>query len=139
MQGLQRAIAYAQTAKTYGIPVICGGVHISMLPSSLSKSMDIGVIDVFALRPMNERLLLNALKKYKSVITLEEGFVNKGGLDTLIANVLEKAQSSIWLRRMGIGDKFLFNVGSREYLHSLARIDLESIVKEARLGLRKQS
>ena len=43
-QNFNLAIAYAQIAKAYGIPVICGGVHISMMPSSLTDDMDVGVI-----------------------------------------------------------------------------------------------
>lgn len=38
------AIEYAKIAKKYGLPVIIGGVHISVLPYSLTKDMDIGVI-----------------------------------------------------------------------------------------------
>jgi anaerobic magnesium-protoporphyrin IX monomethyl ester cyclase len=43
-QNYNRAIAYARIAKKYGLPVIMGGVHISMLPSSLTSHMDVGVI-----------------------------------------------------------------------------------------------
>lgn len=43
-QNYNKALKSAEIAKKYKLPVICGGVHISMLPSSLSKDMDIGVI-----------------------------------------------------------------------------------------------
>jgi radical SAM superfamily enzyme YgiQ (UPF0313 family) len=43
-QNYNKAIEYAKIATKYGIPVICGGVHISMLPSSLTQDMTIGVI-----------------------------------------------------------------------------------------------
>ena len=42
-QNYNKAIAYAKIAKRFGLPVICGGVHISMMPSSLTKDMDVGV------------------------------------------------------------------------------------------------
>ena len=38
------AIEYAKTVKKYALPVIIGGVHISMLPSSMTRDMDVGVI-----------------------------------------------------------------------------------------------
>ncbi len=44
-QNYNLAVKSAEIAKKYKLPVICGGVHISMLPLSLSKDMDIGVID----------------------------------------------------------------------------------------------
>ncbi len=41
-QNYNLAKEYAVAAKTCGLPVIIGGVHISMLPGSLSPSMDVG-------------------------------------------------------------------------------------------------
>ncbi|MBC8394269.1 MAG: B12-binding domain-containing radical SAM protein [Deltaproteobacteria bacterium] len=35
---------YASLCKQKGLPVIVGGIHISMLPSSFSKDMDVGVL-----------------------------------------------------------------------------------------------
>jgi radical SAM superfamily enzyme YgiQ (UPF0313 family) len=44
-QNYNKAIRYAGIAKKYDLPVLLGGVHISMLPSSLTDDMDVGVID----------------------------------------------------------------------------------------------
>jgi len=44
-QNYNRAIKYTKIAKKYGIPVIMGGMHISALPSTLTKDMDAGIID----------------------------------------------------------------------------------------------
>ena len=43
-QNYARAVSYAHAARRRRIPVICGGVHISMLPATLSRDMLIGVI-----------------------------------------------------------------------------------------------
>lgn len=43
-QNYGKAIQYARLAKRYNKIVICGGVHISMLPFSLDKDMDVGII-----------------------------------------------------------------------------------------------
>ena len=43
-QNYCRAIAYASAAQKRGLPVICGGIHISMLPNSLDESMTLGVL-----------------------------------------------------------------------------------------------
>ncbi len=43
-QNFGRASAYAKAARQRGIPVLCGGVHITMLPESLTESMAVGVI-----------------------------------------------------------------------------------------------
>jgi radical SAM superfamily enzyme YgiQ (UPF0313 family) len=43
-QNYGRAIAYATAAEKRDVPVICGGIHISMLPNSLDESMRLGVL-----------------------------------------------------------------------------------------------
>ncbi|MFA5357283.1 MAG: radical SAM protein, partial [Candidatus Omnitrophota bacterium] len=43
-QNYNIAKGHAKAAKSFGIPVIIGGIHISALPSSLTDDMDLGVI-----------------------------------------------------------------------------------------------
>jgi anaerobic magnesium-protoporphyrin IX monomethyl ester cyclase len=43
-QNYGRAAGYASLAKKYHLPVLFGGVHISMLQSSLTRDMDAGVV-----------------------------------------------------------------------------------------------
>lgn len=92
------------------------------------NNMNIGVIDVFLLKPMNEDLIYNSLKKYECIITLEEAFINKGGLDSLISGVLSDKLSQFKLKRLGFGDKYVFDIGSREYFHKLNNLDEECIM-----------
>ncbi len=88
---------------------------------------DIGLIDVYLLKPFNEELFLEKIKHYSMIITLEEAFINKGGLDGLISNILSKNNLAIQHKNMGFTDKFVFNIGSRDYLHKLNNLDEESI------------
>ncbi len=101
------------------------------------KNIKAGVIDVFLLKPFNEKLFLKTAGKYNIIITLEEGFINKGGLDSLILNALVKSEKMPKFRSMGFADSHVFDIGSREYLHKINRIDALSIVKNARQILRE--
>ena len=92
-------------------------------------NVNIGVIDVFLLKPFNEDLFLKLIGGYRCLITLEEGFVNKGGLDSLVSSVLDRKNLNIKLKRMGIEDNYIFNIGSREYLHELNGLDEKSIIR----------
>ena len=75
-QNYNRAIAYAGIAKKYKLPVIVGGVHISMMPSSLTIDMDVGVIgegEVTVCELLESfiregRFLKTNLKKIKGII-----------------------------------------------------------------------
>lgn len=92
-------------------------------------NIHIGVIDTFLLKPLNTELLFNAIKGYEYIITMEEGFKNKGGLDTLIANMLSAKQKHINLIRIGFDETYVLETGDRAYLHKQYGLDKDSIIR----------
>ena len=78
-QNYNRALQYAKDAKSYGLPVIMGGVHISALPSTLSKDMDVGVIGE------GEHTIIDLLNLFRN-----KGSLEKEALDTLDGIVFRK-------------------------------------------------
>ena len=90
---------------------------------------NVGVIDVFLLKPVDENSLFEALKKYEYIITIEEAFINSGGLDSLISKIFRDRQLNVKLRNLGFNDKHVFEVGDRDYLHKLNGLDEKSIIK----------
>lgn len=90
---------------------------------------DIGVIDIFLLKPVNNELLYNALKKYEYIITIEEALINNGGLDSLISKILHGNKSTIKLKSLGVNDKHIFDLGDRNHLHKINNLDEESIIR----------
>jgi radical SAM superfamily enzyme YgiQ (UPF0313 family) len=58
-QNYARAVRYAATAKKHGLPVMIGGVHISALPATLSKDMDVGVLGE------GERTIIDLFRLYE--------------------------------------------------------------------------
>lgn len=95
-----------------------------------NEKVNIGVIDMFLLSNFNEVFLAESLKKYDTVITMEEAFINRGGLDSLVSNIMVDYNLDIKLICLGFKNKFVFENGSREYLHSLQGLSIENI-KEA--------
>lgn len=94
------------------------------------KGLKIGVIDLFLFRSLDKEALYAAIKDFSCVITLEEAFIFRGGMDSLIANLLiEHNNTQIQLTRLGIKDKHLFESGGREYLHTLYELDTSSIIR----------
>ncbi len=75
-QNYNKAIAYARVAKKYNLPVVCGGVHISMMLSSLTKDMDIGVVgegeeticELFELFSQEKKFDSDKLRKIRGII-----------------------------------------------------------------------
>ncbi|HLD82880.1 MAG TPA: transketolase C-terminal domain-containing protein, partial [Candidatus Omnitrophota bacterium] len=96
--------------------------------SALNKySIDAGVVDLFRIKPVNEKLLLGIVNSYEAILTLEEHLI-AGGLGSLVSEILSDNGMSLPLRRLGIPDKYYFDYGGRDYLHELCQIDAKSVV-----------
>ena len=93
----------------------------------VAADSSIGVIDVFLLRPLDQELFYETLSKYKRIITIEEGFTEKGGLDGLVSSVLDGNRSEIRLTRLGFKDSYLFKFGSRDFLYELSGFDNDGL------------
>lgn len=93
------------------------------------KNDNIGVVDVFLLKPVNEEAFFDILKKYKLIITLEEAFVNKGGLDSLVSGILHRRNSHIKLRSLGFEDTYILTSGSRELLSEFSHFSESDLIK----------
>jgi len=95
-----------------------------------------GLIDVFLIKPLPDRAFYDALKGYRHVVTLEEAFVGKGGLDTLVAGLLRGNNADTRMTGMGFGDSYIFSMGGRDRLHELNGIGEKNIVDHIRGLLR---
>lgn len=96
------------------------------------EKISAGVVDLFLINSGNAGLLYETLKPYRAIVTAEEAFINKGGIDSLILSLLNQQGSSAKVRRMGFADRYIFDMGSREHLHRLHHVDVPSMVKNAR-------
>lgn len=95
---------------------------------------NIGVVDVFMLKPMDEDSFFNFLSRYRRVISIEEAFKNKGGLDCFVSGVLSHRKADIELMSFGFGDEYIFKPGSRDYLSEVSCFghrDIVNVLKES--------
>jgi len=93
---------------------------------------DVGIIDMFMLNPFNEKLLFETLKRYETVLTLEEGFVENGGLGTLITDLFRRYEWNIKIKSMGFNDKYVFDLGDRDHLHEVSGLCEKGIIENIR-------
>ena len=111
-------------------------VHIINKLRGMNKNM--GLIDVFLLKPINRDALFNSLKNYKQLITIEEAFIDKGGLDALMLGILNDKNSRIPVHRFGFKDEYLFKFGSRDYLYRSQDIDENTLLQRILQMMEKQ-
>ena len=111
-----RALEVAQSLKKYNIKV--------------------GVIDLYRIKPINKSLLLKFLQKTKNIVTIEE-HLSYGGIGTVISDFLCDRNLSLRFKRFGLADTYCFDYGTRDYMHKKAGLDVNAIVKQILLWLKK--
>lgn len=92
--------------------------------------VDAGVIDLFRIKPLNGDRLRDALKNYRSIVTVEEQLL-EGGMGSALAESLIDGGGIKPMRRLGMRDGFEVVNGSRDQLHALYGIDTPDIVAAA--------
>ncbi len=102
----------------------------------LEDGVDLGVIDVFRIKPIDQSSLPKLLSNYKAIVTIEEQMLD-GGFGGAILETLADAEVCMPVKRIGISDEFKVVNGDREYLNKLYAIDVNSIVTKVKLLIEK--
>ena len=111
------------------IAVLCvGPIGVDAL-HAVQRAREAGVkaalYDMIFVKPLDEEILHEVGKKYKRVITLEDGSIT-GGFGSAVLEFMADNGYTPRIKRMGIPDRFIAQ-GSVKELHQLCGIDEESI------------
>lgn len=87
----------------------------------------VGVVDLFDISRFDEAGLAKVLRDYRGVVTLEEGFSGRGGLDAMIFDWIGRRGLSICVHNIGVSGGYRFELGNREYVHEKVGIGAESV------------
>jgi len=89
-----------------------------------SEGKNIGVIDLYRLKPVSHELK-DILSKYKQIISLEEHLLD-GGFGSIIAEVIVDNNLSVKLKRIGLKDYvYLYR---RDNIQKKCEIDVDSVI-----------
>jgi transketolase len=126
-------VGFVELKKGKDVCIISTGIttHKSLqIINELSKeNINAGLIDLFMLKTFDKELLLKILSNYKMVVTIEEGFIDKGGLDSIIANLKVYNQANFKLKNFGFSDSYIFQQGNREFLSERHGFGVNDIIK----------
>jgi len=89
----------------------------------------VGLVDVFLLKPLDAESLFRTIQTYRQVVTLEEGFIGCGGLDDLVLGLLNRHGAGIALKALGFENRYIFESGSRDFLHGRSGFSLAEIIR----------
>jgi transketolase len=94
-------------------------VHTAMkVANRLNASgLDIAVVDLFDIANFNVDAMVSLLRNYKGLVTMEEGFRGRGGLDSMMFELIARHHLKLPLLNLGVEGGYRFELGSREELH----------------------
>lgn len=90
------------------------------------------VIDLFDLTSFDAAALKKELSRYKHIVTLEEGYEGRGGLDALIATFIRENKLPAKMLGIGVTGAYRFELGSRDELHKNVGLDAETLMRRIR-------
>lgn len=93
------------------------------------KGLDVGVIDMHTIKPIDKEAIIKAAQKTKNIITVEDHNI-LGGLGSIVADVLMEAGVPARLKKIGIPDTFV-EYGYPEELYPYYGMDADGITKTA--------
>lgn len=110
--------------------IISSGFLLNKIYQKLktSNKNNIGLIDLYKIKPLNKSLL-NCLKKYENIITVEEQWTD-GGFGSAILEFLSNNGINKKVKRHGLKEKYYFENGGRDHLHNKYGLNIDKIIKD---------
>jgi len=92
------------------------------------RSIKAGVLDLYRLKPVNEKLFLQCIERSRRIVTLEEHFLI-GGIGSIVAEILADNDKRVPLKRLGVQNRCYYVYGGRENIQALCGLDRGSVTE----------
>ncbi|OGG94823.1 MAG: transketolase [Candidatus Lambdaproteobacteria bacterium RIFOXYD2_FULL_50_16] len=127
---------FAELKKGQGTCLIATGypVHVALKAAAQlsSEGNEVGVVDFFGLKTFDPDALAALMGRYRQIISLEETFVGKGGLDSLLLYFANERGIPVKIKVLGVPENYRFEIASRDELHEQRGMGLSQILAAAR-------
>lgn len=100
-----------------------------------NAGLSVGVIDLFDLSYFDQDGLLAHIRQYATIVSMEEGFSSRGGMDSMLFDLISGADLPTKLLNIGVTGGYSFELGTREELHELAGIGSKVCLVKIRAAL----
>lgn len=95
----------------------------------LSNGVRVAVIDLFDLTSFSAERLREELSRYETIISMEEGFSGRGGLDALLRNFIAHSAIDANFLNIGVEGGYRFELGTRAELHEQVGIGPDIVTR----------
>jgi transketolase C-terminal domain/subunit len=94
----------------------------------VDRGIDVGVVDLYRVKPIGKGFSDTVLSTSQHVITLEESSV-LGGVGTAVSELATELDRHVRVTRIGAADRQSIEYGSREWFHENNGLDNNSIIE----------
>ncbi len=97
-----------------------------------TEGCDVGLIDLIDLARFSATQLHDALAPYAGIVTLEEGFSGRGGMDAMLFEFVARHGLPAKVLNLGAQGGYRFELGTRTDLHEKAGIGFHAVLARVR-------
>jgi transketolase len=97
-----------------------------------TEGHSVGLIDLFNITGFSQADLARTFSHYSGIVSLEEGFRGRGGVDAMLFDFLAQQNLSIPLLNLGVEGSYQFELGSRAELHEKTGIGADIVTERVR-------
>jgi len=101
---------------------------LNVAESLTAAGHSVGIIDLFDISNFAADQLQAVLSSYAGIVTLEEGFRGRGGVDAMLFEFIARRGLSARMLNIGVEGGYRFELGSREELHEQVGIGPQSVL-----------
>lgn len=94
------------------------------------RGQNAAVVDLNNLTHFDVESFNELLSAYRNVVTMEEGFVGRGGLDSMMLHHNNKYNLGLHIEPVGVQGGYRFEIGERAELHEEVGIGVNSVVNQ---------
>ena len=122
------ATGLKETSTNSKIKILTTGYTTHMaLKIAEELQADIDVVDIYRLKPLNQKALIELIQESDFIFTLEENTLI-GGLGSMICELVVDNKINTNVKRLGLEDKQELSFGSREWLMSNGGLGSQKII-----------
>lgn len=106
-------------------------VHTALTVAKRLSALGIrvGVIDLFNITDFSVPAFKKILGQYTGIVTMEEGFRGRGGLDAMLFDFINKHAMKLDILNIGVEGAYRFELGSRTELHEQVGVGVEVVTR----------
>ena len=94
--------------------------------------IQVGVVDLLDLSKFDSEKMNQLLSGYQVVVTMEEGFSGRGGLDAMMFDYVVNQRLTTKVFNVGVTGTYRFEIGERQTLHEQVGIGVEAVTSKVR-------